>query len=72
MHRARGAYHGLDHRVLIVRAPPPRDPGLQPERTTLSWTGTASGLLLNGVLNLRAGYVSESAPIVSLSCHACC
>ncbi|WP_423837628.1 DUF202 domain-containing protein [Variovorax terrae] len=51
-----------------MRPPLSRDPGLQPERTSLSWTRTASGLLLNGVLNLRVGYASESLPLLGLSC----
>ena len=45
----------------------PADPGLQPERTALSWKRTAAGLLLNAVLNLRSAYVNESRPLIWLS-----
>ena len=45
-----------------------RDAGLQPERTGLSWTRTAWGLLLNAVVFLRIGYTSESFALVGLSC----
>ncbi|MGX5697210.1 DUF202 domain-containing protein [Agromyces soli] len=38
-------------------APPPRDPGLQPERTALSWTRTALVVAVNALLALRTGLV---------------
>ncbi|WP_369696955.1 DUF202 domain-containing protein [Comamonas testosteroni] len=44
----------------------PTDPGLQPERTALSWTRTASGLLLNAVLNIRSAYLYESRSLLGL------
>ncbi|WP_022890000.1 DUF202 domain-containing protein [Agromyces italicus] len=34
-----------------------RDPGLQPERTALSWTRTALVVAVNALLALRTGFV---------------
>lgn len=45
----------------------PSDPGLQPERTALAWTRTASGLLLNAVLHLRVSFVLESKSLLTFS-----
>ncbi|XYK59851.1 DUF202 domain-containing protein [Serratia sarumanii] len=39
---------------------PPRDPGLQPERTRLAWGRTALTMAVVGLLSLRAGMVSGS------------
>ena len=52
---------------MLLSSAIPADPGLQPERTALSWTRTASGLLLNAVLHLRAAVVHESRPLLALS-----
>lgn len=48
----------------ILRA---RDPGLQPERTALSWTRTAVAMSVNAALGLRAGVTHESTTLVMLS-----
>ncbi|ACZ75040.1 DUF202 domain-containing protein [Dickeya zeae] len=37
---------------------PPRDPGLQPERTRLAWSRTAFVLLINSLLLLKAGSIT--------------
>ncbi len=43
------------------------DPGLQPQRTALSWTRTASSMLVNAVICVRGAYVYESKPLSFLA-----
>lgn len=46
----------------------PRDPGLQAERTALSWNRTGLAILANALLALREGWQSQQAPISLLAC----
>ncbi|ACS83969.1 DUF202 domain-containing protein [Musicola paradisiaca] len=45
---------------------PPRDPGLQPERTRLAWSRTAFIMLINSVLLLRAGSTPSHPPLMAI------
>ena len=43
------------------------DLGLQPQRTALSWTRTASSMLMNALICIRGAYVYESKPLSLLA-----
>lgn len=49
-------------RATIVRA---GDPGLQPERTALSWNRTALAISVNAILSIRSGVVDGEAWLVA-------
>jgi uncharacterized membrane protein YidH (DUF202 family) len=42
------------------------DPGLQPERTALSWTRTALAIAVNALLSIRAGFVAGEPWLVAV------
>lgn len=45
-----------------------RDPGLQPERTALSWQRTAFSSLVLALVTVRSGYHQGSLLLTSLGC----
>lgn len=47
--------------------PPPRDAGLQAERTALAWNRTALAILANSLLVLRSGYANDRPAITLLA-----
>lgn len=53
-------------------ARPPRDPGLQAERTALAWHRTALALVTNALLSLRAGVVSDQPLVLALGSVLVC
>lgn len=48
---------------------PPRthDPGLQAQRTALSWNRTGLAVLVNALLALRSGWTNREAPVTALA-----
>jgi uncharacterized membrane protein YidH (DUF202 family) len=51
---------------MTATPPPARDPGLQGERTALSWNRTALVIVVNALLALRSGWVSGQ-PLLSVA-----
>ena len=49
-----------------MTTPPVRDPGLQGERTALSWTRTALVIVVNALLSLRTGWVSGQPALTAV------
>lgn len=47
---------------------PIKDPGLQPERTSLAWRRTSAVLLLNGFATMRSAYMNASIFLTILTC----
>jgi uncharacterized membrane protein YidH (DUF202 family) len=61
--RRRGDHAAPHHDDTSSAQRPPREAGLQGERTSLAWTRTALAVLVNGALMLRTG-VAAHTPLV--------
>lgn len=48
-----------------------RDPGLQPERTSLAWRRTALAVVFNAILLLRAGLQEQGPHLLALGVILC-
>jgi uncharacterized membrane protein YidH (DUF202 family) len=52
--------------VTASRIPATGDPGLQPERTSLSWVRTSLAIAVNALLALRAGLVAGEPTLLAV------
>ena len=50
----------------VYRIPATGDPGLQPERTALSWVRTSLVIAVNALLSLRAGLVAGEPALLAV------
>ena len=46
-----------------MSAAPPRDAGLQAERTALAWSRTGMAVFVNALVILRAGWTQDAPPL---------
>ena len=52
--------------MIASRIPATGDPGLQPERTSLSWVRTSLAIAVNALLALRAGLVAGEPTLLAV------